>query len=1089
MLLPGSSLRLGDTVLFEQVEPLSETANNLRGTTIEVDRNYPSVVQPIDMDNTTLGDGVPGCVISNGPAVSQGGHFDSHDLVPRTEVEVVCTGRGALHVTWLQLPGPVVQHHLDHGSSPKLAVIQIVTLGHLIDNHGWPDGIPRLSGFVSGPPDRFRTGKSRRPGVAWSCPRAGRGVDVVQKRKLIEVALPLEAINRESEKDGPKRKNHPWRMHYWWARRKLATARAVLFAQLVDDPSAHPERFPTEEEQRAERDRLHRLIERLVAWDNVHDDRLIAEARAEILKSSNGAPPPILDPFAGGGTIPVEAQRLGLEAHASDLNPVAVLINKALIEIPGKFRDRPPVFPGVAESQIRQWRNAEGLAADVRAYGKWVHERAAKVLSEHYPMVDGHDVIAWVWARTVSCPNPACAIEMPLVRAWWLSKKRGKEAWIVPSVVGDAQHPSGLRVSYEVATGRSGPDGDGTMSGRQGATCIACHATVSKDYIKSEGVAGRMGASLLAVIAAGKRQRLYLAPSTAHEAAASVDRPVDIPDQELGYDPRNLWTPQYGLTKFSDLFTDRQLLSLTTFSDLVAEARAQVELDSGDSDYADAVATYLGLAVSRGADYQSSITTWHYQNEQIRNVFARQAIPMAWDYLELNPLGVGSGTWASQFELAAQALDGLTVDTDAFAEQCPAQESSGREMLISTDPPYYDNVGYSDLSDFFYVWLRRSLRAVHPDLLATMMVPKAEELVANPYRHEGREGAKRFFEEGFREVFAKARKSTFDDYPITVYYAFKQSESDDSGESSSGWETLLEGMVQSGWEITSTWPFRTETASRMIAQGTNALASSIVLSLRPRPDAAPTTDRRGFIGTLENELPDALKKLQQGQIAPVDLPQAAIGPGMAVFSRFSAVLEPDGSKMTVRAALSRINEILDQVLNEQEGDFDATSRFAIAWYRQHGYGVGKFGDADNLARARNTSVDTMDRDEILTSRAGDVQLIRPSGLSWDYDVLKDLHTSNWEALHHLIKVLERDGIAPAGDFLQAAVSRADGAVDADLVKELAHLLFRIAEGNGWTKDALSFNSLVTSWPEILEVARSAKKPLQTQGAFDFDEDE
>ena len=406
--------------------------------------------------------------------------------------------------------------------------------------------------------------------------------------------------------------------------------------------------------------------------------------------------------------------------------------------------------------------------------------------------------------------------------------------------------------------------------------------------------------------------------------------------------------------------------------------------------------------------------------------------------------------------------------------------------LISTDPPYYDNIGYSDLSDFFYVWLRRSLRAVHPDLLSTMLVPKTEELVANPYRHGGKEKAKGFFEEGFRHVFAKARRSAVPDFPITVYYAFKQSESDGTGDASSGWETLLEGMIRSGWGITSTWPIRSELSNRMIGSGSNALASSIVLSLRPRLEDALTTDRRGFIAALEAELPAALRKLQQGQVAPVDLPQAAIGPGMAVFSRYGGVLEPDGKKMTVRSALARINEILDQVLNEQEGDFDSTTRFALAWYRQHGYAVGKFGDADNLARARNTSVDVLDRDGILTSRAGNVQLVRPADLSWDYDVLRDNHTSIWESLHHLLKTLERDGIAPAGDFLRDALSRPDGAVDADLVKELAHLLFRIAEGNNATKDALSFNALVTSWPEIMDVARAERPVLvAAQTPFNF----
>jgi len=546
----------------------------------------------------------------------------------------------------------------------------------------------------------------------------------------------------------------------------------------------------------------------------------------------------------------------------------------------------------------------------------------------------------------------------------------------------------------------------------------------------------------------------------------------------------------YGMPRWCDAFTPRQLVALTTLSDLVIESRDQVIVDGGTPAYADAVATYLGLGVSRTTDLMNSLVTWSNSRDQARNLFSRQAISMAWDYVEVSPFAGAAGDVGVALATMSKALLNVAPGKCGEAVQADASRRSFAGMLISTDPPYYDNIGYSDLSDFFYVWLRRTLRSIHPDLLATMLVPKAEELVANPNRHGGRAGAEKFFEAGFRKVFANARADALTAYPITVYYAFKQSESDDSGEASTGWETLLEGMIRSGWEITSTWPLRSERGGRMISVGTNALASAIVLSLRPRADDAKTTDRRGFIAALENELPDALRRLQQGQIAPVDLPQAAIGPGMAVFSRYGAVLEPDGTKMAVRSALARINEILDRVLNEQEGDFDSASRFAIAWYRQNGYGVGKFGDADNLARARNTSVDLMDRDGILASRAGNVQLIKPEKLSWDYDPTVDLNASTWEVLHHLIKTIERDGIAPAGDFLRAALSRADGDVDADLLKELAHLLFRIAESNGWTKDALSFNNLVTSWPEILDVARAEyKQPSSAQGAFEYDDEE
>lgn len=931
----------------------------------------------------------------------------------------------------------------------------------------------------------------------------------VQKRKLIEVALPLEVINRESAREKSIRHGHPSTLHLWWARRPMAAARAVLFAQLVDDPSSHPDEFPTEELQRKERERLHKMIERLVVWENIRDEKLFADAHAEILKSTNGNPPPIIDPFAGGGTIPLEAQRLGLEAHASDLNPVAVLINKALIELPPKFAGQPPVFPGIADSQFRSWKGAEGLAADVRAYGTWMRDEAEERLGHLYPkatLSDGSKatVIAWIWARTVTCPNPACRVEMPLVRSWWLGKKAGHESYVRPEVIANSDVDSGHQVVYQVAHGLKGgiDPGQGTVD-RRGATCIACRAVAPLNYVRAEGKSKRMRQVLIATVAEGNRRREYLSPSPAHEAAATLVAPEDRPDAEIAIDgPAAKNVPLYGLFKFSDLFTNRQLTTLGVFCDLISNAREQLILDGATESYSDAVATYLAFTISRLADRNNTICSWDSgpvgtkastggsaRTASVRNAFARQALPMTWDFAESNPFSGSGGSLESALDWVIPVIDRLNGSTPCQVQQADARASVKVHGLISTDPPYYDNIGYSDLSDFFYVWLRRSLRELYPELLSTMLVPKADELVANPLRHGGKEGARKRFEAGFRDVFSNARPFAYSDLPITVWYAFKQSESDAVGEASTGWETLLEGMIQSGWEITSTWPNRSELSNRMVASGSNALASSIVISLRPRVDSALVTDRRGLIAALEGELPAALRRLQQGQIAPVDLPQAAIGPGMAVFSRYSAVLEPDGSKMSVRSALARINEILDQVLNEQEGDFDATSRFAIAWYRQHGYNTGTFGDANSLANARNTTVDAMDRVGVLTSRAGKVQLLKPSDLDADYDISADLHASNWEALHHLIQRLESEGIAPAAEFLQAALGRQDGVIDGDLVKELAHLLFRIAESNGWTKDALSFNNLVTSWPEIMGAAGSEASPASVQAGFDFDTEE
>ena len=929
------------------------------------------------------------------------------------------------------------------------------------------------------------------------------------RRKLIEVALPLETINRESARESYIYKGNPSSVHKWWAQRPLAAARAVLFAQLVDDPSSHPERFPTEDAQRAERERLHGIIERLVVWENTHDQALLAEAHAEILASTDGNPPPILDPFAGGGTIPLEAQRLGLEAHASDLNPVAVLINKALIEIPPRFGGRCPVFPGLAAERM-DWDDATGLAADVRAYGEWMRDEAQRRIGEHYPQATLDDgtqatVIAWMWARTVACPNPACAIEMPLAGSWWLSKKKGKEAWVRPIIVADPRHPSGRRVEFEIGHGRAGAptaDEDGTVR-RSGGTCLACGSGVALTYVRAEGRAGRLGCTLVAVVAEGERRRVYLPPDDEHRRAAMVQRSEGAPEAALPAEALGFRVQNYGLTRWADLFTNRQLVAVTTFSDLVIEARERVLRDglaagtpNGDgiessgkdsAAYADAVGTYLAFAVGKLADYGNSLAVWFPKEDRPKNLFARQAIPMVWDFPEVNPLTDIGGSWTRCLKIVSEAFEGLGGGVPAVVEQRPA-DMQPDGVLISTDPPYYDNIAYADLSDFFYVWLRRSLRDVYPKLLSTVLVPKAEELVASPYRHNGNDGARRFFEDGFRRVFARAREAALADFPIAVYYAFKQSDADDDGTASTGWETLLDGMIRSGWAITATWPMRSERGGRIRDIGSNALASSIVLALRPRADNAETTDRRGLIAALHDELPAALRKLQQGAIAPVDLPQAAIGPGMAVFSRYARVIENDGTTMTVRSALARINEILDQVLTELEGDFDPATRFAIAWYRQHGYTTGKFGDADSFARARNTSVDTMEREGILTKAAGKVTLRSPANMPERYDVLADDRVGEWEILHHLIALLERDGLPRAGAFLASAQERPDGAIDTELVNELAFLLFSIAEKNGWTQDALAFNTVATAWPDVVQVARSVQPGTGEQAAFEFEED-
>lgn len=891
------------------------------------------------------------------------------------------------------------------------------------------------------------------------------------KPKLIEVGLPLEDINRESAREKSIRHGHPSTLHLWWSRKPLATARAVLFAQLVDDPSAHPEQFPTEEEQKKERERLHSIISRLVVWENIHDKNLLGEAHQEILKSCGGNLPSILDPFAGGGSIPLEAQRLGLEAHASDLNPVAVLINKALIEIPPKFVDRPPVFPGAADSRM-SWPGATGLAEDVRQYGKWMRDEAEKRIGHLYPKVKvgGVDctVIAWIWARTVTCPNPACRGTMPLVNKFWLGKKKGKERYIVPI-------PEGKGVRFEI-TGPAGVPRGGTVS-RTGAECLICATPVPLPYIREEGKAGRMGTQLIAVAAEGKRQRYYLAPTEEHEKAADVPRPADVPEAELPEQALGFRVQGYGMQTWADLFTNRQLTALTTFSDLVKEARDHVIADDGGDDYADAVSTYLSFAVDRLADYSSTLASWmpDPKNEGIRNTFARHAIPMIWDFAEANVFSESSGNIYNHARGIARVIDTLPGRPPSEAFQADAATVSIADFVCSTDPPYYDNIGYSNISDFFYMWLRRSLSTIYPDLTGTVLTPKSTELIAEPFRHKE---PNKFFEDGYRRVFTNFCSTASSDYPITVFYAFKQSETDDDGgQASTGWETLLEAMLSSGWSVTATWPVRSERAGRSIGIGTNALASSIVLACRPRPSDAGATDRRGLITALREEFPGALRKLEQGKVAPVDLRQAAIGPGMAVFSRYARVNEPDGSQMRVRAALSLINQVLDENLSQLEGNVSADTRWAVEWFKQAGFDAGSYGTAETLSRGTDTDVDALRRTGIVRSAGGKVTLVHPAELSTKYDPARDDRPSEWKVCMRLARLLNDAGTDAAAQLMAAARDT----VDLDDVERLAYLLYDIAEKKGWAETALLFNALGTSWTDIEDASRNITGPAEVQG--------
>lgn len=897
------------------------------------------------------------------------------------------------------------------------------------------------------------------------------------KKKLIEVALPLEAINAESAREKSIRYGHPSTLHLWWARRPLAAARAVIWSSLVDDPSSHPDEFPTEEAQIKERQRLFGILERLVKWENSNNQEVLAEAKAEILKSTGGNPPALLDPFAGGGAIPLEAQRLGLEAHASDLNPVAVMINKAMIEIPPKFAGMPPVNPDSSRLMNNIWAGASGLAEDVRYYGEWMKKKAFDKIGHLYPKVKDehgkeHTVIAWIWARTVKCPNPACGCEMPLASSFELSKKKSKEAYISPVI-------EGKRIRYEVKYGKGAPEPPKT--GRGQFKCICCGEATKGEYVRAEFTAKREGAQLMAIVAEGTGGRLYISPNAEHIAVADCPPPEWKPEAEMNTKCTDLISGRgYGFTHWHELFTNRQLTALTTFSDLVSQAQEQIMKDGGSKDYAQAVGVYLSFGMSRMANSNNNLNRWTVNKTQVIPTFSRQALPMVWDYAENNPFNEAAGDITIALNNIARVLNRFEKATKGEAVQHEAQTDNGlREIMVSTDPPYYDNIGYADLSDFFYIWLRQTLKSVYPDLFRTMLVPKAEELTAMSYRFEnGKEEAYRFFEMGMVQAFKQINLYVRNDIPTTVYYAYKQSESEtddvedgkNTNTSSTGWETMLSAVINSGFAITGTWPMRTELENRMIASGTNALASSIILVCRKRAEDAPVCTRRDFINTLKRELKPALQKLQASNIAPVDLAQSAIGPGMGVYSRFSKVLEADGTPMSVRSALQIINQELDLYFTEQDGELDRDSRFCVDLYSQYAFNDIKFGDADVLARAKNTSVEKLAACGVLYAQKGIVRL-----RTRDEIPEKTNKEIIWLLTQQLTHAMEKDGVAGAAKVIDDIFTS-----EPEHAKALAYRLFTIAERKGWAQEAYAYNSLVIAWPDVQ--AKAAELRAQMSNA-------
>jgi putative DNA methylase len=928
------------------------------------------------------------------------------------------------------------------------------------------------------------------------------------KKKLIEVAIPLEAINAASAREKSIRHGHPSTLHLWWARRPLAACRAVLFSQLVDDPSEHVDkllknpqlrkaaekeladrlakRARDKEESKAipaddkpvtledviielERQRLFKIIEDLVKWENSTNREVLDRARAEILRSCDGELPSVYDPFSGGGSIPLEAQRLGLPAYGSDLNPVAVMIGKAMIELPAHFKDMKPVHPGTKNSL--SYNGAEGLAEDILYYAERLKQKAWQKIGHLYPKVqlskrDGGGeatVLAWLWARTVASPNPAVkGARIPLISNYWLCNKPKRKFWLEPRI-------EGTKISFEVHHGNPS-DEDAISAGTKSArganfTCLLTGDAVTADYVKAEGMAGRMGWQLVAIVAEGKGGRRYVAANEEHEKIAFSEQPDWRPEYPLSQHPQYMSVTNYGPRNVSDLFMDRQTIALNAFINLIPEVTSEIP---ASKEYKKVTATYLALSASRLANRQSTSTFWHTSGEKVEQVFAMQALPMRWDTAEGNPFSSSSGNFIGQVEYLAKSVAALpTWGPSGHMEQRNAQVVDFANYVISTDPPYYDNVPYADLSDFFYVWLRRSLAKDYPELFQTVLVPKAEELVADHQRHKGRDAADAFFLDGMTNVMRHMAEQGRRDVPAAIYYAFRQGEVEEGGTSSKGWATFLQSVISAGYRVDATWPVRTELVGNL-KKNRNALATSVVLSCRKRPESAEVVTRSEFMRALKREIPIAITEMQRANIAPVDIPQASIGPGIGIFSRYKAVLESDDSPMSIKAALQIINQELDEFLSEQEGEFDADTRFALHWFGQNGFERGQFGDADNLARARGISVESVKHAGIVESAAGKVRILKRDELSDIWDPATDAHLTVWECCQHLIRTLEREGEHEAAVLLKKI-----GPDRADAVKDLAYCLYDVCSNKRKdAKEGTSYNALIAVWTELTRQAAS-----------------
>ena len=905
-----------------------------------------------------------------------------------------------------------------------------------------------------------------------------------ENKKLIEVALPLDKINPNFEHEKNINSMHPKNLHQWWARRPFSAARAVLWASIVDDPSSHPEEFPTPEAQERERERLFEILEDLSDWKKSNDAKVIEDAREELKKylgNNLNKEIQFLDPFSGGGAIPFEAQRLGLKGAAFDLNPVAVLINKAMIEIPPRFTGIKPV--NKRDKRLISGQNdLFGVSQDLKYYGALLKQLAYEKVKDIYPtsiavpedLGGGKaEIFSWIWVYTLKCPNPICGCETPLYLNCILDGRKSNEAYLRP-------YYDNNKLLFKVMHEKFHSDENkGTMN-RQGAICAHCRNLINREYIRDEGIKHKLSRRLVAIVSYKNGERLYLNPDfEEEEKEAKVTLPEEYPSGKFANNPQNLGTGEYGLANFEQLFSNRQMQGLVALCTSLNEIRNRIEEDAiyagmeddkihlrdggkGALAYSEALSVYLAFAIDKEVASSNVVTRWENDNALAKPAFSRQSLYMQWMTPEVNIFGGRAGSFKTINDTIAESLLSFPCNIpEGIAKQHNAQEDFGlKNVIISTDPPYYDNIQYADISDFYYIWLRFNLKDIYPNLFKTTLTPKQEEIVAQPYRYGRKEEAKKHFESGMQKAMENIYSSATPDIPVTIYYAYKQSETEAKKTSSSGWETMLNAIIKAGFSIKATWPLKTENPAKSNLK-INMLTTSVVIVCRKKEKGDFFCTKRQFLKALREGLKPTLTLLQETNLAPVDLAQSAIGPGMAIFSKYDKVLSADGSEMTVKEALQAINEEVGVCLNEFGEALDNESRFCIALYLQCEFNDIKSGDADILALAKDTSISKLKNDGIVEAGKGMVRLT-------PREKLPEIKGNDdiWLLCHRLVFSLEKNGIKGCAKEMR----KIQGTAALGKIKNLAYELYTISERKNWNQEAYLYNSLVVSWADIASEA-------------------